>query len=336
MKELLLKLIASHELSFDEARQMILWVMSEEAVPAQAAALLVLLQSKGVTVDEMAGAALAMRDRASRIEAPNNVIDTCSTGGNGISTFNISTCAAIIAAASGAVVAKHGNRSNTRKSGSAEVLEALGVNIALEVEKVESCLRELDICFCYAINHHPAMRFAGPIRRDLAVPTIFNLLGPLTNPAGAKSQLIGVPSKELTIRIAKVLHRLGSSRVMVVHGHDGLCELTVTAPTHVAELRDGKILEYEITPEELGLKTGNLKEISINNPKDSAEIIEKIFSCRANSTARDMAVINAAGALVVAGISQNLNEAVELAKETLSNGKALRKMEQLKMYTQKF
>jgi len=284
----------------------------------------------------MAGAALAMRDRASRIEAPNNVIDTCSTGGNGISTFNISTCAAIIAAASGAVVAKHGNRSNTRKSGSAEVLEALGVNIALEVEKVESCLRELDICFCYAINHHPAMRFAGPIRRDLAVPTIFNLLGPLTNPAGAKSQLIGVPSKELTIRIAKVLHKLGSSRVMVVHGHDGLCELTVTAPTHVAELRDGKIFEYEITPEELGLKTGNLIEISINNPKDSAEIIKKIFSCRANSTARDMAVINAAGALVVAGISQNLNEAVELAKETLNNGKALRKMEQLKMYTQKF
>ena len=336
MKDLLLKLIESHELSFDEAHQMILWIMSEEAVPARAAALLVLLQSKGVTVDEMAGAALAMRDRASRIEAPDNVIDTCSTGGNGISTFNISTCAAIIASASGAVVAKHGNRSNTRKSGSAEVLEALGVNIDLEVAKVESCLKELDICFCYAINHHPAMRFAGPIRKDLAVPTIFNLLGPLTNPAGAKSQLIGVPNRELTIKIAKVLHRLGSSRVMVVHGYDGLCELTVTSPTHVAELRDGKILEYDITPEELGFKTGNLNEILINNPQDSAEIIEKIFSCNANSTARDMAIINAAGAIVVAGISQNLKEAVELAKETLINGKALRKMEELKIYTQKF
>ena len=169
-------------------------------------------------------------------------------GGNGISTFNISTCAAIIAAAAGAVVAKHGNRSNTRKSGSAEALEALGVNISLELKEVESCLKALDICFCYAINHHPAMRFAGPIRKDLGIPTIFNLLGPLTNPAAARSQLIGVPNKELTLKIAQVLKRLGSNRVLVVHGDDGLCELTVTAPTHVAELRDGKIREYDVTP----------------------------------------------------------------------------------------
>ena len=157
------------------------------------------------------------------------LIDTCSTGGNGISTFNISTCAAIIAAGAGAIVAKHGNRSNTRKSGSAEALEALGVKINLELDEVERCLRDLNICFCYAINHHPAMRFAGPIRKDLGVPTVFNLLGPLTNPAGAKSQLIGVPNVELTLKIAQVLKRLGSERVMVVHGYDGLCELTVTS-----------------------------------------------------------------------------------------------------------
>ena len=192
-----------------------------------------------------------MRERASAIAAPKNAIDTCSTGGNGISTFNISTCAAIIAAAAGAVVAKHGNRSNTRKSGSAEALEALGVNISLELKEVESCLKALDICFCYAINHHPAMRFVGPIRKDLGIPTIFNLLGPLTNPAAARSQLIGVPNKELTLKIAQVLKRLGSNRVLVVHGDDGLCELTVTAPTHVAELRDGKIREYDVTPDEL-------------------------------------------------------------------------------------
>ena len=244
MKELLQKLLVSEALSFEEAREMILWIMSEEAVSVQAAALLALLQAKGVTAEEMAGAALAMRERASAIKAPENAIDTCSTGGNGISTFNISTCAAIIAAGAGAVVAKHGNRSNTRKSGSAEALEALGVNINLELDEVEKCLQDLDICFCYAINHHPAMRFAGPIRKDLGVPTVFNLLGPLTNPAGAKSQLIGVPNVELTSKIAQVLKRLGSERVLVVHGYDGLCELTVTSPTHVAELREGNIKEY--------------------------------------------------------------------------------------------
>ena len=175
MKELLNKLLNSKDLTFEEAHQMILWIMSENAVSVQAAAMLALLQAKGVSVEEMAGAAQAMRERASFIASPKNSIDTCSTGGNGISTFNISTCAAIIASAAGAVVAKHGNRSNTRKSGSAEALEALGVNLTLGLNDVENCLKELDICFCYAINHHPAMRFAGPIRKDLGVPTIFNL-----------------------------------------------------------------------------------------------------------------------------------------------------------------
>ena len=333
MKELLQKLLATQELSFEEARQMILWIMSEDAVSVQAAALLALLQAKGVTVDEMAGAALAMRERASGIAAPENAIDTCSTGGNGISTFNISTCAAIIAAAAGAVVAKHGNRSNTRKSGSAEALEALGVNITLDLSEVERCLRELDICFCYAINHHPTMRFAGPIRKDLGVPTIFNLLGPLTNPAGAKSQLIGVPNKDLTLKIAQALQRLDSSRVLVVHGHDGLCELTVTAPTHVAELRDGRIREYEVNPEELGFKTGNLDEIRIDSPEESAKIIKRIFSCQEHGTARDMALINAAGALVVAGLADDLKEAVELATKTVDSGKAAEKMAQLIKFT---
>ena len=334
MKELLQKLLAAKELSFEEAREMILWIMSEEAVSVQAAALLALLQAKGVTVDEMAGAALAMRERASGIAAPENAIDTCSTGGNGISTFNISTCAAIIAAAAGAVVAKHGNRSNTRKSGSAEALEALGVNIALKLNAVENCLKELDICFCYAINHHPAMRFAGPIRKDLGVPTIFHLLGPLTNPAGAKSQLIGVPNKVLTLKIAQVLQRLGSARVLVVHGHDGLCELTVTSPTYVAELRDGKILEYEVNPQELGFKTGNLDEIRIDSPEESARIIERIFSGADQGTARDMALINAAGALFVAGLVKNLKEGVELASKTVDSGKAAEKMENLIKFTQ--
>lgn len=334
MKEQLLKLLKSKELTFEEAHQMILWIMSEEAVPVQAAAMLALLEAKGVSVEEMAGAAQAMRERASRITAPKNSIDTCSTGGNGISTFNISTCAAIIASAAGAIVAKHGNRSNTRKSGSAEALEALGVNINIELVKVENCLKELDICFCYAINHHPAMRFAGPIRKDLGVPTIFNLLGPLTNPAGAKNQLIGVPHEDLTLKLAQVLKRLGSERILVVHGQDGLCELTVNAPTHVAELRDGKIREFVVNPMDLGFNIGNLDDISVRSPMESAKIIEGIFAGNEKGTARDIAIINAAGALVVAGIADDLKQGVELSTKTLDSGKAAKKMEDLKIFTQ--
>ena len=333
MKKLLEKLLSSKDLSFDESYQMILWIMSEDAIAVQAASMLILMQAKGVSVDEMAGAALAMREKAKFITAPKRTIDTCSTGGNGISTFNISTCAAIIASAAGAVVAKHGNRSNTRKSGSAEVLEVLGVNLDLELNKVEKCLKDLDICFCYAINHHPAMKFAGPIRKDLGVPTIFNLLGPLTNPAGAKNQLIGVPKKELTVKIAQVLKRLGSNRVMVVNGQDGLCEFTVTTSTNVAELRDGEIKEYMVEPIDLGLKKGKLDDIKIDNPSDSANIIKQIFDGTEKGTARDIALVNAAGALVVAGLSNDLNEGIEIARKTLESGKAEEKMKNLINFT---
>ena len=335
MKILLEKLLSAKDLSFKESYEMILWIMSEDAIAVQAASMLVLLQSKGVSVDEMAGAALAMREKAKFISAPKNSIDTCSTGGNGISTFNISTCAAIIASAAGAVVAKHGNKSNTRKSGSAEALEALGVNLSLDLNKVEKCLNDLGICFCYAINHPPAMRFAGPIRKDLGVPTIFNLLGPLTNPAGAKNQLIGVPNKELTLKIAQVLKRLGSNRVMVANGQDGLCELTVTTSTNIAELRNGEIKEYVINPFDLGLKKGTLNDIRIDNPDRSADMIKKIFDGTEKGTARDIALLNAAGALVVAGLSNDLKEGIELSRKTLESGKADEKMKKLINYTNK-
>lgn len=323
------KLLRREDLSFDEAHAMILWIMSEDAVPVQAAALLALLQAKGATVDEMAGAALAMRDRSHRIEAPSHSVDTCSTGGNGISTFNISTCAAIIAAAAGAVVAKHGNRSNTRKSGSAEALESLGVNIAAPVPVVEESLRNLDLCFCYAINHHPAMRFAGPIRKELGIPTVFNFLGPLTNPAGAQRQLIGVPSKGLTRTMAEVLKRLDAVHVLVVHGADGLCELTVTDLTHVAELRDGVIREYDVTPEELGLPRGQLEDIAIDSPADSARIIEAILSGTEQGTARDIALANSAGALLVGGVAPDLATGVTLAREAIDSGAAAQKLRSL-------
>jgi len=334
MDTILQKLLNRENITFDEANSMIHWIMSKNATAVKAAALLALQQAKGSTVDELAGAATAMRDLSSRIEAPDNAIDTCSTGGNGISTFNISTCAAIIAAAGGAVVAKHGNRSNTRKSGSAEVLQALGVNIDVDIAQIELCLKEIKLCFCFAVRHHPAMAFAGPIRKELGIPTIFNLLGTLTNPAGAKSQIIGVPNVKLTKLLSETLKQLGSDRIMVVSGADGLCELTTTAETHIAELRDGEIRHYTITPEELGLKRGNLDEIRIDSPEQSARIIEKILVGEEQGTARDIALLNAAGALVIAGQADDIKSGLEQATEALDSGDATKKLKDLVDYTQ--
>ncbi len=333
MEAILSKLLNRKDLTFDEANQMIHWIMSEDATPVKAGACLALLQAKGATVEEIAGAALAMRDKSTKIQAPSEAIDTCSTGGNGISTFNISTCAAIIAAAGGAVVAKHGNRSNTRKSGSAEALQALGVNIEIDVPEVEASLAEVGLCFCYAIKHHPAMRFAGPIRKELGIPTIFNMLGPLTNPAKAKSQVMGVPNVDWREKLVQVLQRLGGERVMVVTGADGLCELTTTAETHIAELRDGNVRQYSITPEELGLKRGNLDDIRIDSPQVSATLIRKILSGEEQGTARDIALLNAAAALVVAGKADDLKTGLAQASDAVDSGKAAQKLEALVAFT---
>ncbi len=333
MESLLNKLLNRGDIGFDGARSIIDWIMSDQSTAVKAGALLVLLQSKGATTEEIAGAASAMRAKSLSIQAPEGVVDTASTGGNGISTFNISTCAAIIAASAGAVVAKHGNRSNTRKSGSAEALQALGVDIGLQVQRVEACLREIGICFCYAVNHHPAMKFAIPIRLELGIPTIFNLLGPLTSPAGSRNQVVGVPRLELTGQLARVFKRLGSERVMVVSGADGLCELTTTADTHIAELRDGEIRNYTVTPEELGLKRGNLDEIHIDSPEESARIIEGILAGEHGGTARDVALLNGAAALVVGGLAEDLHSGLEKAADAVDHGKAHEKLKALIQFT---
>ena len=333
LSKLLNKLLKKEDLSREEAASMIHWIMSESAVPVQAAALLALLQAKGHCSAEIAGAAEAMRENSLKIKSPEVVVDTCSTGGNGISTFNISTCAAIIASAEGAVVAKHGNRSNTRKSGSAEALAALGVNIDLEVPRVEACLEELNLCFCYAIHHHPSMRFAGPIRKQLGIPTIFNVLGPLTNPAGATRQIIGVPHLAWTQQLAGALQQLGSQHVLVVTAEDGLCELSTTSTTHIAELKGGVIKSYSITPESVGLKYGKLDELRIKTPEDSASMIKDILSGAEQRTPRDIAILNAAGALVVAGIADDLKEGVERAKKSVDSGSAMQKLQALVTFT---
>ncbi|MBF0238822.1 MAG: anthranilate phosphoribosyltransferase [SAR324 cluster bacterium] len=334
MNELLQKLLKLQDLTFDESHQAIQWIMSEDATPIKAGAFLALLQAKGANVEEIAGAATAMRQKSAHIQAPANAVDTCSTGGNGISTFNISTCAAIIAAAGGAVVAKHGNRSNTRKSGSAEALEALGVNINIDLPKVEQCLAQTNICFCYAIKHHPAMKFAGPIRKELGIPTIFNILGPLTNPAGAMDQVLGVPSVEWTHKLAQALQRLGSRNAMVVTGEDGLCELTTTSKTYVAELRNGLVKTYSLTPEDLGMKKGSLKELSVNSADESAQMIRQILSGKNLGPAKDVAILNAAAALYVAEKTATLKEGIARAKELVENGMAMKKLEQLIDFTQ--
>ena len=333
METLLKKLLSGDDIEFEGARAIIDWIMSDQSTAVKAGALLVLLQAKGATTEEIAGAATAMRAKSIRIRAPEGVVDTASTGGNGISTFNISTCAAIIAAAAGAVVAKHGNRSNTRKSGSAEALQALGVDIGLEIEQVEACLQEIGICFCFAVNHHPAMKFAIPVRMELGIPTIFNTLGPLTNPAGSNNQVVGVPRLELTEQLAQVFKRLGSDRIMVVTAADGLCELTSTADTHISELRNGQIRNYTITPEELGLKRGNLDEIRITSPEESARLIEQILAGKNQGTARDVALLNSAAALVVGGVAKDLKSGLEKAAEAVDRGKALKKLKALVHFT---
>lgn len=327
------KLVQRQDLSFEESQQAIDWMMSDAASPVLASALLVLLQSKGPTVDEIAGAALAMRQKSQRIQAPSSVIDTCSTGGNGISTFNISTCAAFIASGAGAIVAKHGNRSNTRKSGSAEVLEALGVQINLTLAQTETCLKELGICFCYAIHHHPSMKWIAPVRKELGVPTLFNILGPLTNPAGAQRQLIGVPHEEWTLLLAQVLQRLDAEKAMVVWGEGGLCELSVFGKTTIAELKGGDIQLYEVTPESLGLARGSIDSIRIDTPMQSAKIIEKILNGSEKNTPRDIALLNAAGALVAAGLAKDLHEGLEQARHSVDSGKAFHQLQSLIQFT---
>lgn len=333
MKHLLQKLLKQEDIHFEGTREMIDWILSDQVTAVQAGAMLVLLQAKGASTAEIAGAATAMRAKSIRIEAPEKVVDTASTGGNGVSTFNISTCAAIIAAAAGVVVAKHGNRSNTRKSGSAEALQALGVDIDLKAPQVENCLKEIGICFCYAVNHHPAMRFAGPIRMELGIPTIFNMLGPLTSPAGSKNQVIGVPHLDWTKQLVEVFHQLGSDRILVVTGADGLCELTTTAETHIAELRQGEIRHYTIHPEELGLKQGCLEEIKITSPKESARMIEEILVGENQGTARDIALLNSAAALLVGGVVDDLKSGLEQATEALDSGKAIEKLKDLVAFT---
>ncbi len=315
-------------LTREQSRYVFEQIMSGHVAEEPMGEFLAALAKKGETVDEIAGAADVMNAKVTRVRCDGDCIDTCGTGGDGISTFNASTAAAIIAAAAGAIVAKHGNRTNTRVSGSAEVIAELGVNLDATVPVLERCLRECRIAFLYAPNLHPAMRYAAPVRKKLGIRTIFNLLGPLTNPAGAKRQLLGVPRPELTDTIAQVLAARGTTLAWVVHGHDGLCDLSITGPSKVTEVRDGRTRTFMLHPDDVGLPTDDLNALLVDSPKASAEVILEVLD-GISGPPRHHAVLNAAAALLIAGLVDDLPTGITRAEQAIDAGAARQTLKML-------
>ncbi|HWO43507.1 MAG TPA: anthranilate phosphoribosyltransferase [Candidatus Eisenbacteria bacterium] len=308
-------------------------IMTGDATPLQVASFLTALRMKGETVQEITGAARVMREKAHRVRIDGGpVLDTCGTGGDQKGTFNISTTSAFVVAGAGVKVAKHGNRSVSSQSGSADVLAALGVRIDAPKERVEACIAEVGIGFLFAPLLHEAMKYAVQPRRDIGIRTIFNLLGPLTNPAMATHQLIGLYSGALVGVIARVLKNLGSARAMVVHGLEGLDEISLCGPTRVAELRDGEITEYTITPEQLGLKACGLDELRCSGAEESAAIVRRVLAGD-KGPARDIVLLNSGAALYVSGKAASLDKGIRLAEESIDSGKAREKLERLAQLT---
>lgn len=310
------------DLSMDEMSAAIDGIMRGEWPQEEIASFLLALHHKGETVDEIAGAAAALRGHMTAIRGRRSgIVDTCGTGGNASSVFNISTAAALVTAASGVPVAKHGNRRVTSRSGSADVLAELGVNVAAGIDCVTACLDELGICFCFAPLWHGAMKQVAEVRGRLGVPTIFNLLGPLTNPAGAEYQLLGVGRDELRPRLAAALARLGGKRALVVHGSDGLGEITLAGKTHVTEVRDGELSEFTLSPEDFGVNRASLDAAHVDGPAASAAIVRGVLAGAAGP-ARDVVLLNAAATLRLAGRAGTLPGGVRLAAEAIDSGAA--------------
>lgn len=324
------KLIDGQDLSFDTMQDLMRQVMAGELTPAQISGLLIALRIKGETIDEIAAAASVMRTLSAKvnIQDATHLVDTCGTGGDGIQTFNVSTVSAFVAAAAGAKVAKHGGRSVSSTCGSADVLEALGVNVNQTPEQVANCVNQIGLGFMFAPNHHSAMKHAAPVRRELGVRTLFNLLGPLTNPANAKRQVMGVFSTALTEKLAHVLKQLGSEHVMVVCGADGMDEISFTGDTYVAELKDGEVHKYILNPTQFGLGLHDLTSIKVTDANASKAMILDVLAGK-TGPARDIVLLNAGAAIYVAGITDSLQAGISTAADMLNNGKALQKLQQL-------
>lgn len=321
------------DLDQEQAYEVATHIMDGQATPAQISALLTGLRMKGETLDEIIGFVKAMREHSTPVICQRpDVIDTCGTGGDGFHTFNISTVSALVAAAAGCGVAKHGNRSVSSTCGSADVLEGLGIRIDLSPPRVARCIDRIGIGFLFAPLLHKAMKHAIGPRREIGVRTIFNVLGPLTNPAGARRQLIGVFSRELTHPIAQVLAALGSEHAMVVHGHDGLDEITITGPTFVSELRNGKVKDYTLLPEEYGVTCASLGEIQVNTIEESV-ISARVVLENKDGPEKDVVVLNAGAAMYVSGKAASLKQGVVKARTAIESGQALRCLQNLQKET---
>ena len=326
IREAIEAVVNGESLSMETAAQAMNEIMSGDATPAQFGAFVTALRLKGETVDEIAGMAQVMREHSLHVEVGGALVDTCGTGGDGSGTFNISTTAAFVAAGAGAKVAKHGNRAMSSSSGSADVLEALGANIDLTPESVARCINETGFGFMFAQGFHPSMRFAAGPRREIGIRTVFNILGPLTNPAGAGAQVIGVADVSMASKMARALSRLGSSRALVVHGNDGLDEITIADSTSVWELRDGSVSEYDISPAELGVNRSPLSEVQASNSEASAWLLREVLDGKAGP-ARDVVLLNAAAALLAGDIVGTLSDGVQAAANSIDSGSAKARLE---------
>ena len=335
IKDTIIKLAQKQDLTKKEMQLSVEEIMKGRATPVQISSFLTASAIKGITIDELTAAASVMRNFAKRIKLKNKVvIDTCGTGGDMIGTFNISTISAIVVSAAGVCVAKHGNRSVSSKCGSADLLEALGVKIDKDANKVKECIEKVGIGFMFAPFFHPAMKFAQPVRRGLGIRTIFNFLGPLTNPAFVRYQLLGVSDPKLLRQFVAVLKELGAVHVMTVMGSDGLDEITTTTKTQVCELKNGKIKEFSISPIEFGIKKASLKELLGNDKRTNVKIAKEILDGK-KGPMKDIVCINAGAALYVAGVARNIKEGFELANITIDSGRAKEKLRFFVEFTNK-
>lgn len=334
MNEALAALVAGQDLGRDQTRAIFDTIMGGEATPAQIGGVLIGLKAKGETVEEITGAVEAMRAVSTKVEVDvPNLVDTCGTGGSGAAKrFNISTAAAFVAAAAGAHVAKHGNRGASSASGSADVLEAAGANVELEPDQVGRCIREVGVGFLFAVRHHAAMRHAGPVRRELGIGTIFNLLGPLTNPAGAKRQVLGVFAPDWQRPLAEVAQALGSERVLVVHS-DGLDELSIQGPSVVVELNDGSVDSYEVSPTDFGLRERTMDGLRAQTPDQSLGLVRSALN-ESNEAAADIVALNAGAAIYASGVATTLANGVVLAQDLIASGQATEKLKEFVDLTQ--
>ena len=328
IKEAILKLAKKEDLTYAEAEKVMDEIMSGEATPVQMSAYLTALSLKGETIDEITASASGMRAHCIKLLHDMDVLEIVGTGGDGSNSFNISTTASMVISAGGVPVAKHGNRAASSKSGAADVLEALGVKITLEPERSAEILEKIGICFLFAQNYHIAMKYVAPIRKELGIRTVFNILGPLSNPAGANMELMGVYDESLVVPLAQVMANLGVTRGMVVFGQDKLDEISMSAPTSVCEIKDGTFTSYELTPEQFGYERCQKEELVGGTPAENAEITRKILNGEEKGAKRQAVCLNAGAALYIAGKAESIEAGVKMAEELIDSGAALEKLNQ--------